>query len=151
MKNQEIKKSKRNGKELKRPQKRGLILLLFIVILIPAIWVLFLNKESDHTIASKTLNGKWLRADGPYTIEITSVKDDGLLEVAYFNPNPIAGAKGSWRMNDEKLRVFVVLNDINYQGSTYELTYNERSKNLVGLFYQAKVKQTFDVYFTKNK
>lgn len=133
-------------------KKKPKILFIFIVIiLIPAIWFLFLNKESEHDIATKALTGKWLRADGPYTIEISSIEKDGVLEVAYFNPNPISGTKANWRMQDDKLRVFVVLNDVNYQGSTYELTYNERSENLVGIFYQAKVKQTFDVYFTKNK
>lgn len=133
----------------KSNKKWSIVLIFIIIILIPAIWFLFLNKEPNTSAVSEKLTGKWVRADGPYTIEITSVKKDGVLELGYFNPNPIAGAKGSWRMHDEKLRVFVVLNDINYQGSTYELTYNERSNNLIGLFYQAKVKQTFDVFFTK--
>ena len=133
-----------------KPNKKwGIVIIFFVVVIIPAIWFLFLNKESDVEIASGSLTGKWLRTDGPYTVEISSVKKDGELKVAYFNPNPIAGAKGSWRLQDGKLSVFVILNDPAYQGSTYELTYNERSKNLVGLFYQAKAKQTFDVYFTK--
>lgn len=135
----------------KSNNKWGIVLIFFIIIVLPAIWFLFLNKESDISAVSEKLTGKWARADGPYTIEITSVNEDGVLELAYFNPNPIAGAKGSWRMEDNELSIFVVLDDIAYQGSKYELIYNERSKNLVGLFYQAKVKQTFDVYFTKNK
>jgi len=135
----------------KPKNKKVMLVIYFLFILIPAIWFLFLNKNSDFDKASERLTGNWLRVDGPYTIEITSVKKDGVLDIAYFNPNPIPGGQGSWRMSDEKLKVFVVLNDVNYQGSTYELTYNERSKNLVGTFYQAKVKQSFDVYFTKMK
>ena len=135
----------------KPKNKKVMLVIYFLFILIPAIWFLFLNKNSDFDKASGTLTGNWLRSDGPYTIEITSVKKDGLLDIAYFNPNPILGGQGSWRMSDDKLKVFVVLNDVNYQGSTYELTYNERSKNLVGTFYQAKVKQSFDVYFVKIK
>ena len=135
----------------KPKNKKAMLVIYFLIILIPAIWFLFLNKGSDFDQASEKLTGNWLRADGPYTIEITSVQKEGVLEIAYFNPNPIQGGQGSWRMSDDKLRVFVVLNDNTYQGSTYELTYNERSKNLVGIFYQARVKQTFDVYFTKKK
>ena len=133
-----------------KPNKKwGIVLIFIIIVLIPAIWFLFLNKEPNTSAVSEKLTGKWTRADGPYTI--TSVKKDGVLELAYFNPNPIPGGQGSWRMADDELKVFVVLNDVNYQGSTYELTYNERSKNLVGIFYQAKVKQSFDVFFTKKK
>ncbi len=135
-----------------KPNKKwGIVLIFIIIVLIPAIWFLFLNKEPNTSAVSEKLTGKWTRADGPYTIEITSVKKDGVLELAYFNPNPIPGGTGSWRISNDELKVFVVLNDVNYQGSTYELTYNERSKNLVGIFYQAKVKQSFDVYFTRKK
>ena len=135
-----------------KPKNKKVVLVIFLLlILIPAIWFLFLNKGSDFDKAKEKLTGSWLRADGPYTIEIKSVKNDSVLEVGYFNPNPIPEAQGSWRMSDAKLKVFVVLNDNTYQGSTYELTYNERSKNLVGTFYQAKVKQAFDVYFVRNK
>ena len=133
----------------KPKNKKVMLVIYFLIILIPAIWFLFLNKNTDFDKASEKLTAKWLRADGPYTIEITSVKKEGVLEIAYFNPNPIPDGQGSWRTSDDELKIFIVLNDVNYQGSTYELTYNERSKNLVGIFYQAKVKQTFDVYFVK--
>ena len=133
----------------KPKNKKVMLVIYFLIILIPAIWFLFLNKNSDFDKASEKLTGKWLRADGPYTVEITSVKKEGVLEIAYFNPKPIPDGQGSWRISDDELKVFIILNDVNYQGSTYELTYNERSENLVGIFYQAKVKQTFDVYFVK--
>ena len=134
----------------KKPNKKwGIVVIFFVIVILPAIWFLFLNKESDVELASASLTGKWLRTDGPYTVDISSVKEGGELEVAYFNPNPIAGAKGSWRLQNGELSVFIILNDAAYEGSTYELTYNERSKNLVGLFYQAKAKHTYDVYFTK--
>jgi hypothetical protein len=134
-----------------KPNNKKVVLVIFLllIILIPAIWFLFLNKGSDFEKASEKLTGKWLRADGPYTIEIKSVINDSVLEVGYFNPNPIPEVQGSWRMFDDKLKVSVVLNDQTYQGSFYDLTYNERSKNLVGTFYQARVKQAFDVYFTR--
>lgn len=135
----------------KPKNKKVMLVIYFLFILIPAIWFLFLNNNTDFDKASEKLTGSWLRADGPYTIKITDVKKEGALEIAYFNPNPIPGGQGSWRMTDNELKLFVILNDVNYQGSTYEMTYNERSKNLVGTFYQAKVKQSFDVYFTRKK
>ena len=36
-----------------------------------------------------------------------------------------------------------------YDGSTYELTYDPATDRLNGIYYQAVVKQKFDVFFTR--
>ena len=135
----------------KRTNKKARIILMFIIILIPAIWFLFLNKGSDKEIASKTLTGKWLRADGNYTIEIKEVRDENKLVAFYFNPNPINVAKAMWSMEDDILEVYVEMNDTNYQGSNYKLTYDEQKGQLAGFYYQAVAKQTYEVEFNKEK
>ena len=40
--------------------------------------------KDEHRIA-----GKWLRPDGGYVLELSDLKQDGTLRVAYFNPRPI--------------------------------------------------------------
>lgn len=134
----------------KKGNKKGrIILIFFIVILIPAIWFLFLNKESDHEMATETLTGSWVRSDGGYTIQIMEVKEDGKLESLYLNPNPINVGKSEWRIEDNFLKIYVELQDKNYPGSLYQLTYDKEKKILYGTYYQAVDKATFEVYFTK--
>lgn len=130
--------------------KKGRIVLIFIVIiLIPAIWFVFLNKETDHDIASKVLEGSWVRDDGGYTIEIKEVKEEGKLDVAYLNPKPIHVGQSEWRIEKDFLQIYVELQDENYPGSLYQLTYDKKKKLLFGTYYQAVNEVTFEVYFTK--
>ena len=133
----------------KENKKVKIILVFFVIIIIPAIWFLFLNKGSDREVASKTLSGKWLRADGTYTIEIKEVHDENKLVAFYFNPNPINVAKAMWSMEDDVLQVYVEMNDENYEGSYYKLTYNKQSEQLVGIYFQAFSKQSYQVSFNK--
>ena len=88
--------------------------------------------------------------DGPYSIEILEVSDEGKLIARYFNPGPIHVGRSGWRIKDDKLQVYVELQDENYPGSLYELNYNEDEDQLEGLYYQAVSKQTYHVVFNKN-
>jgi len=134
----------------KKVSKKGKIILIFvIVILIPAIWFLFLNKDTDYDAASKILTGSWLRDDGVFTIEIKEVKKDGKLDVAYLNPTPIRVGQSEWRIKDGFLQIFVELQDENYPGSIYQLTFDKKKQVLHGTYYQAVDKLTYSVYFTK--
>ena len=133
----------------KPKNKKVMILIYFLVVMIPMIWFFFLNTGSDHSKAEEILAGKWQRADGPYTIQIMEIRKDGVLEVAYLNPNPMSGVTGNWKMKNKKLSIFIKIADVSYQGSTYQLKFNDHSGNLFGLYYQAIAKQTFDVSFTK--
>ena len=47
--------------------------------------------------------------------------------------------------------VFIELRDQNYPGCTYTLTYDARSDQLFGQYYQATMQQTFDVTFARLK
>lgn len=97
------------------------------------------------------LVGRWLRPDGGYILEIRSVSADGKLDVGYFNPNPIHVARAEWVIKDSKLYVLVELQDTNYPGSTYGLEYKAGTDQLVGTYYQALEKSTFDVEFVREK
>lgn len=100
-------------------------------------------------MATETLTGSWVRSDGGYTIQIMEVKEDGKLESLYLNPNPINVGKSEWRIEDNFLKIYVELQDKNYPGSLYQLTYDKEKKILYGTYYQAVDKATFEVYFTK--
>ena len=97
------------------------------------------------------LVGKWQRPDGGYVIEIKSVDAAGTLDAAYFNPNPINVSRAAALYKDGATRVFVELRAPNYPGSTYTLTYDPQSDQLYGQYYQAAMKQTFDVTFGRLK
>jgi hypothetical protein len=95
------------------------------------------------------LKGKWLRPDGGYVIEITSVDDAGKLSAAYFNPQPIHVARAEATYAGGATKVFIELRDVNYPGSTYTLTYIPDKDLLVGIYYQALQQQSFEVYFER--
>ena len=95
------------------------------------------------------LKGTWVRPDGGYRIEIKSIGADGQIEAMYFNPNPLPFAKASVRQDGKVLRVFLELRAGGYNGSTYELTYEAAGDRLNGIYYQAVMKQKFDVVFMR--
>jgi hypothetical protein len=97
------------------------------------------------------LKGRWQRGDGDYLIEIQNVDVEGKLVARYFNPAPINVSQAQASRKDESLQVFVELRDVNYPGCTYKLTYDAKSDQLFGEYFQAAVKQTYDVAFGRVK
>jgi len=95
------------------------------------------------------LKGAWVRPDGGYTIAIKSVGPSGALDAMYFNPNQLPFAKAQASREGATLRVFFELQAGGYAGSTYELTYDAASDRLTGIYYQAVVKQKFEVFFAR--
>ncbi len=49
------------------------------------------------------------------------------------------------------LKVFVELRAPDYPGSTYTVTYDRKSDQLEGVYYQAALRQSFDVRFVRLK
>ncbi|MFH0953262.1 MAG: hypothetical protein V1873_02920 [Verrucomicrobiota bacterium] len=99
----------------------------------------------------ETLMGRWVRPDGGYIVEIKNVAKDGAIDAAYFNPDPIHVARAEAFREAGALKVFIELRDVNYPGSTYTLTYNPVADRLEGIYYQAAIKQDFEVYFERSK
>ena len=95
--------------------------------------------------------GSWLWPDGGYVIEVKSVNDSGNMEAVYFNPNPIHVAKVEASQDSSATKVFLELRDVNYPGSTYTLTYNPATDQLQGIYYQAAIRQQFQVFFERFK
>ena len=95
------------------------------------------------------LKGKWLRPDGGYVLDIKSVAEGGKLDASYVNPRPIHVAKAEASQVDDAVKVFIELRDVNYPGSTYDLTYDPQSDSLQGIYYQAALQQRFEVVFVR--
>ncbi len=95
------------------------------------------------------LVARWVRDDGGYILEVRSVSPRGAVDAAYLNPRPIHVAKAEAFIEGGALTLFVELRDVNYPGSTYRLVYDAAHDVLVGTYFQALQKQTFDVSFVR--
>jgi hypothetical protein len=54
-------------------------------------------------------------------------------------------------LDGNNVKIFVELQDANYPGSTYDLTYKPESDQLKGVYYHAGLKQNFEVTFVRGQ
>lgn len=99
----------------------------------------------------KKLVGRWERPDGGYVLEIKNIDGSGKVEAGYFNPNPINVGSARATAAQSTVELFVELRDVNYPGSTYKLKYDPASDTLVGTYYQAVARETYDIFFNRMK
>jgi hypothetical protein len=97
----------------------------------------------------RPLLGRWQRADGGYVIDIRRVNADGTMDAGYFNPRPINVSGATAGMLKGYIKVEIELRDSGYPGSTYTLLYDPEKEILVGLYFQAQQRQTYDVVFNR--
>jgi len=97
------------------------------------------------------LKGRWVRTDGGYIIDIKSVDEHGKMDATYLNPSPIHVARAEASHAGETTKLFIELRDVNYPGSTYDLTYDTQRDQLTGVYFQAVQQQRFDVNFDREK
>lgn len=101
---------------------------------------------------SQKLLGNWQRTDADYAIEIRLVNPDGLADARYFNPfnqRSINVARASLLEKGGTAEFFMELRDEGYPGSTYTLQYDEASDQLVGIYFQAAVRENYAVAFQR--
>lgn len=98
---------------------------------------------------SNVIIGRWVRTDAPYVIEIKGVNDDGTLQAAYYNPRQINVSRAKFQETGGNTWVFVELKDINYDGSNYTLMHDPEKDMMQGLYFQAAMKQNYDVTFRR--
>jgi hypothetical protein len=126
-----------------------------LILLIPIVMFVFTSCKKDAGMTTSNsdasiLKGKWVRPDGGYTIDIRSVDSvSGKIDAAYFNPNPIKVATAQMRQENGSLNLFIELRDTGYPGCTYKLTYDRQNDQLKGVYYQAAVQESYDIYFTR--
>jgi len=107
--------------------------------------------ETKDRAGFDVLKGRWLRPDGGYIIQVRNVEGGGKMDAGYFNPRPINVSRAEAKRDGGKIKVFIELSDVGYPGSTYALTYDPKEDVLRGVYFQAAVKQNFDVHFTRMK
>ena len=116
-------------------------ILLMIVLIWPmmagAVYAAGAQTDKQASADPQRLEGRWIRPDGGYILELSEIKKEGNLKASYFNPRPINVFTAKWSRKDGKINVFVELRDVNYPGSTYTLVYDVKSDRLRGIYYQA--------------
>jgi len=108
-------------------------------------------KQTQGQTDVQLLEGRWVRPDGGYILELWDIKKDGSVSAAYYNPRPIKVFSAKWSRKDGKINLFVELRDVNYPGSKYNLQYDPKSDRLKGTYFQAVEKQTFNIEFVRTK
>ena len=144
---------------LKEDSQKSLSMITLILIVSIGMVSLFLTscksekkpekEKSIEMVDSGKLAGRWLRPDGGYVLEIRTVHDDGRLIAGYYNPRPINVSEALWRLKDNRLQVYVEMNDINYPGSNYTLDYFPDRDMLIGAYFQAVQQQSYYVEFIR--
>ena len=94
------------------------------------------------------IQGRWIRTDAPYVIEL-SHSQDGSLQAAYFNPRPIHVGKTDFAEQGGLLQIMIELQDVNYPGSTYVLSYDRPQDLLRGIYFHPESKQSYEVGFVR--
>ena len=108
-----------------------------------------LAEAISEPVNMQKLVGRWLRTDSPYVIEIREVSPDGTLRAGYYNPQPINVSAAKVEDKNGTLQVFVELHDTGYPGSNYTLDYDHQNDALEGTYFQATLKQSFNVAFMR--
>ncbi|WP_286818439.1 hypothetical protein [Desulfobacter sp. UBA2225] len=110
--------------------------------------------NKDAAAGSFNINfllGMWERSDGSYVLEIKDVRNNGTLTASYYNPKSINVSRSQWQQGSDALYLLVELRDVNYPGSTYTLRYDAGTDRLVGKYFQAMDKITYDIEFLRKK
>lgn len=99
-------------------------------------------------IHQDTILGAWIRPDGNYILEFTTINEDNSLEANYYNPRPINISLAQVK-EEERIKIYVEFDDTNYRGSYYDLLYDPANDALTGNYYQATYGQTFPIAFIR--
>ena len=132
------------------PIKRlSCITFAFVILIVPAYAADATPSRNEAGPDPTRLVGRWLRPDGGYVLDLSDPGSDGQLKAAYFNPRPIHVSHAAWKLRKGHLIAYVELRAPNYPGSTYTLIYDPVRDRLVGIYFQAAIRQKFEVEFER--
>ena len=148
-------KAKRQAKSPPSGRRRVVPVLAGVAVLVGLVaagaWWWRQSEASGNLAAFQKLEGRWQRGDGGYVLDIKTAAADGKLSAAYLNPRPINVARAEASIEGGTLKVFIELRDVNYPGSTYQLTYDSSGDRLLGTYFQAALRETYEVEFGRIK
>ncbi len=144
-----------------------IVALVVLAVAVAAVYVLYNYSDRNPSIEQisplaksgmkGTFNpnkiiGTWVRPDGGYIISISKINSDGTLQAGYYNPNPINIGQAKISLKDDTAKLFLELRDedAGYPGCTYDLSYDRRTDQLTGIYYQAVIKQNYNIVFLRN-
>jgi hypothetical protein len=163
-KKRRAKKTKKSARKKKKKWLIPVICLLFMGLAAVVVYGLMSRSSPEATATKATtatispkkeradfdrLVGNWVRPDGGYVIEIRKIYPDGKVDAAYFNPRPIHVSRSNVSEENGIIQLFIELQGQGYPGSTYNLKYNSESDVLVGVYFQAVIRQPFEVVFQR--
>jgi hypothetical protein len=93
--------------------------------------------------------GKWVRRDGNYTIEVKRIDPSGKVDAVYSNPNPVKVSKAEASTEGGDLNLLLELQGPGYAGSTYTLVHDPKSDCLLGIYFHVVTQQKFAVIFQR--
>jgi hypothetical protein len=128
--------------------KRGALFLLIESVCILSMSVSAIAQTPANFMA---LEGRWVRIDGGYVIDIRSVEPGGRMQAAYYNPNPINVSRAEATRQGTAVHIFIELRAPGYPGSTYTLIHDIKNDELKGIYHQAVLKQDFEVVFVRSR
>jgi hypothetical protein len=97
------------------------------------------------------LLGRWVRVDGNYLVVIDRIEPNGEMRAGYFNPRPINVSRAEAFEKDGKAKIYLELRDEGYPGSYYDLEYRSTNDLLAGKYFQATMRETYEVEFVRMK
>jgi hypothetical protein len=95
------------------------------------------------------LQGKWVRRDGNYTIEVKRIDPSGKVDAVYSNPNPVKVSKAEASTEGGDLNLLLELQGPGYAGSTYTLVHDPKSDCMLGIYFHVVTQQKFAVIFQR--
>lgn len=125
----------------------GLTGLLFVCLILVSSGVSQAGVLSPDHLA---IQGRWVRSDAPYVIELRQSRE-GVQQATYFNRRPIHVEKTVVATQQGLLYVKMILQDTNYQGSTYILAYDRSRDMLQGTYLHGASGTTYRVEFSRQK
>jgi hypothetical protein len=105
--------------------------------------------ELDSGSPFHRLRGRWMRTDGDYLLDLRWVGSDGQVEAAYLNPRPVHVSRAEALEDDRRVKLLVELQDVGYPGCVYTLHYDADRDRMSGTYYQAAIRETFVVEFSR--
>ena len=71
------------------------------------------------------------------------------MDAVYYNPKSIHISRAEASLKKGAQHIFIELQDVGYPGSTYTLMYRPQQDILAGFYFQAAMKQNFEVVFSR--
>jgi hypothetical protein len=97
------------------------------------------------------IKGVWGRSDAADEINISEILNNGLLKATFYNPKMINIEKAVWTNSSDVLRIYILLREDKYPGSSFSLNYLPEKDLLLGVYFDALTNESHAVTFNRVK